>query len=33
MSQIVNFYKIPLEDMLIIHDDIDLPTAKIQSKL
>ncbi len=33
IAQIANFYKIPAENVLVIHDDIDLPTAKIQLKL
>lgn len=28
--QCVNFYKIPLENILIIHDDLDLPVGKIR---
>lgn len=29
---LANFYKILPQDILVIHDEIDLPTAKIQSK-
>jgi PTH1 family peptidyl-tRNA hydrolase len=33
ISQISNFYKIDPKDILVIHDDIDLPVWKIQLKL
>ncbi|MFA5747503.1 MAG: aminoacyl-tRNA hydrolase [Candidatus Absconditabacterales bacterium] len=33
ISQISNFYKIDPKDILVIHDDIDLPVGKIQLKL
>ena len=33
ISQIMNFYKIKPLDLLVIHDDIDLPIWKIQLKL
>jgi len=33
VSQIANFYKIEPKDILVIHDDIDLPVGKIQLKL
>ncbi len=33
LSQIANFYKIESKDILVIHDDIDLPVGKIQLKL
>ncbi len=33
VAMIANFYKIDPNDILIIHDDIDLPTGKIQLKL
>lgn len=33
VSKIANFYKITPENILIIHDEIDLPTGKIQLKL
>lgn len=32
VSQIANFYKIPLEDILVFHDELDLPFAKIRTK-
>jgi len=33
VSAIANFYKIEAQDILVIHDDIDLPVGKIQLKL
>lgn len=32
VSAIVNFYKIEAKDILVIHDEIDFPVAKIQMK-
>ncbi len=33
IKKIVDFYKIPVENILIIHDEIDLPTGTIQKKI
>jgi PTH1 family peptidyl-tRNA hydrolase len=33
VSAVANFYKIEPKDILVIHDDIDLPVGKIQLKL
>lgn len=33
VSAVANFYKIKTKDILVIHDDIDLPVGKIQLKL
>lgn len=33
MSAVAQFYKIEAKDILVIHDDIDLPVGKIQLKL
>ena len=33
VSAVANFYKIEPKDILVIHDDIDLPVAKVQLKL
>jgi len=33
IDQIMNFYKIDPQNLLVIHDDIDLPTSKIQLRL
>ena len=33
VSPIVNFYKLPLSSLLIIHDDFDLPLGKIRFRL
>lgn len=33
IGPIAHFYKIQIQDILIIHDEIDLPTGKIQLKL
>jgi len=30
VSKIINFYKIPLENLIVIYDDIDLPLGKIR---
>lgn len=30
VKKIVNYYRIPIEEILIIHDDIDLPLGKIK---
>lgn len=30
VSRVMNFYKITIEDVLVIHDDIDLPLGKIR---
>ncbi len=30
---VMNFYKIPLEDLVVIHDDIDLPLGTIRYKI
>lgn len=32
VSQVVNFYKIPPEKILVFYDELDLPTAKIRIK-
>lgn len=32
ICQILNFYKIPLDDLIIIHDELDLPFCKIRLK-
>jgi len=33
VSAVANFYKVEPKDILVIHDDIDLPVGKIQLKL
>ncbi|MBI4036173.1 aminoacyl-tRNA hydrolase [Candidatus Daviesbacteria bacterium] len=33
VAAIVNFYKIPPEDVIIVHDDLDLPLGKIKVRL
>jgi peptidyl-tRNA hydrolase, PTH1 family len=33
VSQAIHFYKIPLDDILVIHDDIDLEVGKIKVKV
>ena len=33
VAKIAKFYKIKPEDMLVIHDEIDLPNAQIQLKV
>ena len=33
VSQLANFYKIPVERIAVIHDDIDLPPGKVKSRL
>ncbi|MCF0115857.1 MAG: aminoacyl-tRNA hydrolase [Erysipelotrichaceae bacterium] len=30
VQAIVNYYKIPLEDIMVLHDDLDLPVGKIR---
>lgn len=30
VRQIVDYFKIPLEDVLVIHDDLDLPTGSLR---
>jgi PTH1 family peptidyl-tRNA hydrolase len=32
MSEIVRFYKIPLSNIIVFHDDLDLPLGKIKIK-
>jgi peptidyl-tRNA hydrolase, PTH1 family len=32
VTKIIQFYKIPLENLIVIHDDLDLPLAKIKAK-
>jgi PTH1 family peptidyl-tRNA hydrolase len=32
VQKVMNFYKIKTEELLVIHDDIDLPIGKIQFK-
>ena len=31
-SEIVNFYKIPLDNIIVIHDELDLPLGKLKVK-
>ena len=33
VSKVVNFYKIPLENIIVFHDDIDLDFGKIKFKM
>jgi peptidyl-tRNA hydrolase, PTH1 family len=33
VKKICDFYKILPEDILVLHDEIDLPTGKIQKKI
>jgi PTH1 family peptidyl-tRNA hydrolase len=33
VGPLANFYKIEPKDILVIHDEIDFPVAKIQLKL
>jgi len=33
LREVMSFYKIPLEKTLVIHDDIDLPFAKVKVKI
>lgn len=33
VAAIARFYKIPMENILVIHDDLDLPFARIKMKL
>ncbi|NLP43457.1 MAG: aminoacyl-tRNA hydrolase, partial [Peptococcaceae bacterium] len=30
VSQLVNYYKIPAKDILVLHDDMDLPLGKMR---
>ena len=30
VGQLVNYYKIPVEDILVLHDDMDLPLGKMR---
>ena len=32
VSEIVNFYKIPLENIIVIHDELDVPLGKLKVK-
>ncbi|MBQ1501955.1 MAG: aminoacyl-tRNA hydrolase [Firmicutes bacterium] len=32
LSRLVNYYKLPFEDILVIHDDMDLPCAHLRFK-
>ena len=32
ISKVINYYKVDVKDMLIIHDDLDLPTGVIRFK-
>jgi PTH1 family peptidyl-tRNA hydrolase len=32
IKKALNYYKIPLENLIVLHDDIDLPFGKIQKK-
>ena len=32
VSQLAHFYKIPLEDIIVFHDELDLPFAKVRTK-
>ena len=29
----VKFFKVPLDRLLVVHDDVDLPTARLQARL
>jgi PTH1 family peptidyl-tRNA hydrolase len=31
-SSLMNFYKIPVENMLVMHDELDLPFGEIRIK-
>ncbi|NOZ00397.1 MAG: aminoacyl-tRNA hydrolase [Deltaproteobacteria bacterium] len=33
VGQVVGFFKIPLGDLLVVHDDVDLPLGRIQVRL
>ena len=33
LVQFVNFYKVPLKDILVIHDDLDLPIGNYRLKI
>ncbi|MGB1540310.1 MAG: aminoacyl-tRNA hydrolase [Rickettsiales bacterium] len=33
VSEMAHFYKIPLEDILVIHDELDLPLGKLRLKI
>jgi len=33
VSSVMHFYKIPLEDLIIIHDDLDLSLTKVKMKI
>jgi len=33
VSKILSFYKIPLENLIVIHDDIDLPFGEVKKQL
>ena len=33
IAEVAHFYKIPMENILVIHDDLDLPFAHIKMKL
>jgi PTH1 family peptidyl-tRNA hydrolase len=33
VAKLVSFYKVPLEDLIVIHDDLDLGFAKIKMKI
>ncbi len=30
LIQVMNFYKVPVEDVLVIYDDLDIPTGKLR---
>jgi PTH1 family peptidyl-tRNA hydrolase len=32
VSGLANYYNVPIEDVIVIHDDIDLPAGKIKAK-
>lgn len=33
LSKLVNFYKVPLQDVIVIHDDLDLEVGKVRIKV
>jgi PTH1 family peptidyl-tRNA hydrolase len=33
VQAVMNFFKIPLEDLVVIHDDIDLPLGTVRYKI